>query len=297
MSDAISPPARAAASLWQRLTRGGRTLWHAADWDAAAPPGWRDAIMTLPVIDRFHAKQGRSIARWTLPGGRLTVYLKRHFVLPRRHGLLAAIWPRAAWSPGGQEWHHLEWARRNGLPVPRAVAAGEFLGPWGRLQSFLAVEELAGMLPLHEAVPLAARTLPPAAFCHWKARLVAEVARVCRRLHGLGHYHKDLYLCHFYTPVGDAASMDGWTGRVWMIDLHRLAGHRVTGLWWQVKDLAQFLYSSDEPGVTARDRLRFWRHYCDGRPTRWQRVLARLVLLRVWNYRRHNRNRKRTRAA
>ena len=37
--------------------------------------------------------------------------------------------------------------------MPRAVAAGEWVGPWGRLQGFLAVEELTGMLPGARRVP------------------------------------------------------------------------------------------------------------------------------------------------
>ena len=69
-----------------------------------------------------------------------------------------------------------------GLPVPRVVAAGEFLGPWGKLQSFLAIEELTDMLPLHEAIPLAARQLEPATFHAWKAGLTRELARLARIL-------------------------------------------------------------------------------------------------------------------
>src|SRR5213079_2543628 len=101
-------------------------------------------------------------------------------------------------SPALQEWDHLEWARREGVPVPAAVAAGEYIGPWGRLQSFLAVEELADMLPLHEAVPAAAARLDPATLRRWKRGLVLEMARLTRGLHGRRTFHKDLYLCHFY---------------------------------------------------------------------------------------------------
>lgn len=38
-----------------------------------------------------------------------------------------------------------------------------------------------------------------------------------------------------------------------------------------MKDLAQLLYSSEVPGVTVRDRLRFWKHYREGN---WQQVSA-----------------------
>src|SRR5262249_926059 len=81
-------------------------------------------IMQAIVTDRLHAKQGRTIARWTLGTDerRLVVYLKRHYRLPWRHGLLALLWPEGSWSPAMQEWEHLEWARAARLPVPGAVA-------------------------------------------------------------------------------------------------------------------------------------------------------------------------------
>ena len=142
--------------------------------------------MAVAVTDRFHAKQGRSTGRWILQARRraagarrLSVYLKRHYELPWWRGLLASLWPGRGWSPAMQEWQHLEWARRQGVPVPAVVAAAEYIGPWGGLQSFLAVEELAGMLPLHEAIPLAAvRSGSRQRSASGNATLVAEMARL-----------------------------------------------------------------------------------------------------------------------
>src|SRR5581483_1186455 len=247
------------------------------------------------------AKQGRSIARWELTGRgrRLVVYLKRHFTGPRWQGWAAALWPGRGWSAAWQEADHLRWAATHSFPVPRPVAVGERVGPWGRLQSFLAVEELAGMLPLHEAVPLAASALPPAVFAGWKRGLTAELARLASRLHGLRHFHKDLYFCHFYVPESfTRTARPDWRGAVHMIDLHRLGHHPRTWRWWQLKDLAQLLYSSDVIGVSARDRLRFWRLYA-GRQRRWGwwPWLRRGVLVRWRNYRRHHENTVRRRAA
>lgn len=286
-------------TVWGRLLRPYRRLHAAPDFAVLAGDDWPDRVLGEAVTDRFHAKQGRSIGRWTLtaPDGRsLTVYLKRHHVLPRWRGLLAHVFPSSSWSPGLQEWDHLAWARAAGLPVPRAVAAGEFRGPWGRLQSFLAVEELAGMLPLHEAVPVARSRLSPADFAGWKRRLVAEVARLTRELHRRRAFHKDLYLCHFYLPADDTGRVpDSFRGRVWMIDFHRLGRHRLAAARYQVKDLAQLLFSTlDVPGVTARDRARFWHLYRRGgwepgrRPPGWLRAAA------AWKgrlYLRHNRKR------
>jgi heptose I phosphotransferase len=285
---------RPAGTLWQRLSRGVRLVRQRADWEGFVGPGWLDTIMSEPVTDHFHAKQGRSTGRWLLHSGdrQLAVYLKRHYQLPWWRGLLAALWPGRGWSPALEEWQHLEWARAQGVPVPASVAVGEFLGPWCRLQSVLAVEELTGMLPLHEAIPLAAASLPAERFQLWKRGLTHELARLVRELHDRRWFHKDLYLCHFYLPRADTESIPPWPGRIHLIDLHRLAHHPWTWRRWQVKDLAQLLYSSDVAGVGVRDRLRFWRAYLGTSRHRRSAPWLRAAILFQWRrYRRHNRDR------
>jgi heptose I phosphotransferase len=282
-------------TFWRRLSHGARRLHERADWPRFAGADWPEHIMQRAVTDRFHAKQGRSTGRLILEadGRRLAVYLKRHYQLPWWRGLLATLWPAAGWSPGLQEWRHLEWARAHGMPVPEAVAAAEYIGPWGRLQSFLAVEELADMLPLHEAVPLASDRLPPERFRRWKRGLIDEMARIARALHARRWFHKDLYLCHFYIPREDTERLPAWRGRVHVIDLHRLQRHPWTSWWWRVKDLAQLLYSSEVAGVEARDRAYFWRTYLrDDHRGLVARCLRRAVLLRWRRYRAHNRKHK-----
>jgi heptose I phosphotransferase len=284
--------------FWQRLWKGVRRWQQHAAWPHFAGPDWAEHIMQVAVTDRLHVKQGRSIGRLVLHAGdeRLVVYLKRHYRLSSWRGLLALLWPNGRWSPALQEWDHLQWARRRGLPMPVPLAGGECIGPWGRLQSFLATEELTGMLPLHQAVPLAAARLNPAAFAHWKRGLIAEMVRLTRDLHDRRRFHKDLYLCHFYIPEVDTWVVPRWRGHVFMIDLHRLAHHPWTWRWWQAKDLGQLLYSSEVAGVTARDRLRFWRAYQGDKPqgpgTAWLRWC---VQLRWRSYQRHGRKRKQAR--
>lgn len=281
------------SSLWARLRQGVRLFRKQADWDRFAGDGWPERIMTEPLTDRAHQKQGRSIGRKVFADGRdtLSVYLKRHYKLSRVTGLLATLFPGRAWSPGLQEWVRLVWAKANGFSVPRPVAAGQFVGPWGKLQGFLAVEELHGMLPLHEAVPRAFRALDARTFARWKRGLTVELARLARELHSRGVFHKDLYFCHFYVPESyTRVPPANWTNNVWMIDLHRLARHRIAGAWWQVKDLAQLMFSSEVAGVTDRDRLRFWALYREGWPN-GKRPGAWLLPLVRWKwglYRRHN---------
>lgn len=260
------------------------------EWPSFAGDDWLDGIMDVPVTDRFHAKQGRSIGRWALTAGgrRVVVYLKRHYELPRWRGWLARLLPGRAWSPGLEECEHLAWARSNGLPVPRVLAAGERRRPGGRLQSFLAVEELTDCLALHEAIPHARRRLSADDFARWKRGLVRELARLCRELHRRRRFHQDLYLCHFYIPAADCGRVpDGWAGLVTMIDFHRLARRRVGRRWWQVKDLGQLLFSTvGVGGVTARDAARFWKLYrAADRTPGW---VGRLARWKAERYTRHN---------
>ena len=290
------PRARGTGSLWQRITRGVCRLFARADWSEFSGADWPEHIMQAGVTDDFHAKQGRSTGRWLLEAGgkQLAVYLKRHYELAWWQGWGATLWPGGDWSPGMQECRNLEWAHGQGLPVPKVVAAGEFLGPYGKLQSFLAIEELTGMLALHQAIPLAARQLDPHTFRVWKAGLTREIARLARFLHDRHAFHKDFYLCHFFISRADTTCVPIWSNRVFMIDFHRLAQHPCTKAFWVTKDLGQLLYSSEVEGIDARDRLRFWRVYLGKRRRGWLgRWCRRIVLMRWRNYREHNAKSKR----
>jgi hypothetical protein len=282
--------AASAGSWWRRLLGGTRRLRARPDWARFAGPDWADHILAAAVTDDFHAKQGRSTGRWILrdAGETLSVYLKRHYRLPRWQGLLTTLFPGRGWSPAMQEYRHLQWAQAQGLPVPRVVAVGEFLQPGARLQSFLAIEELTGMLALHQAIPQASRQLDAVKFRAWKAALARETAGLVRFLHDRHYFHKDLYLCHFYVAAEDTAIVPAWRGRVHMIDFHRLGHHPLTWPWWQIKDLGQLLYSSHVQGVDARDRLRFWRYYLEPRRRRGAGWLTRCVRWKGERYRLHN---------
>ena len=275
-------------SWLRRLTAGGWELYARPEWTSRAGPDWPTRIMHFESTGHFEAKQGRSTGRCVLDSaeGALVVYLKRHYRHPRWRGVLATFRP-GHWSAGMHEYRQLRWASTHRIAVPRVLAAGEFVGPWGRMQSFLAIEELTGMLPLDQAIPLALRELAPEAFRKWKKGLALELARVVRFLHERNRFHKDLYLCHFFVRRSDTARVPEWRNNIYMIDLHRFAHHPLTRTRWRSKDLGQLMFSSEIEGIGARDRLRFWRAYLapDTDSRRW---LRSIVLLRAERYRRHN---------
>jgi heptose I phosphotransferase len=108
-------------------------------------------------------------------------------------------------------------------------------------------------------------------------------------LHRARVFHKDLYLCHFFIDRG-RLGFDGDELRLSLIDLHRLAEHKIWPDWWRYKDLGQLLFSTyGVAGITARDRLRFWKIYCGLVGIRRPEWHARLIRLRAARYLEHNR--------
>ncbi len=271
-----------------RLLRGTRRSFVAERHRHALPADLSEGAMAIDSRDRFHAKQGRSTARvrFDAAGDSLSVYLKRHDRLPWAARLAALFDPAGDHSPATAEWRNLERARALGIAVPEVVAAGEEIGPWGRLRGYLMVAELVGADEVNLVVPRLAATLDPDLFARFKREVVAEMAEIAARLHAAHAFHKDLYLCHYFLdPAGPPGR------RLTLIDLHRLGDHRWTAWRWRRKDLAQLLYSTHGvAGIDDRDRLRFWKHYRARMHLRWPRAEARGIRAKAARYLAHNRS-------
>jgi heptose I phosphotransferase len=286
---------RSSGSFWGRLLNGSRWTWIDERFRAALPADLADRVMTLESRDRYHAKQGRSTARvvFHAPSGPLSVYLKRHFRLPWRNRVAALLDPDGAHSPGAAEWQHLQRVRALGIAVPEVVAAGERIGPWTRLQSFLMVADLVESQPLHEAIPALKHQLAPAAFGAWKRALIGRVAEITATLHRANLFHKDLYLCHFYFDTRmierALASVTSSVPGLTLIDLHRLGHHPLRAGRWRRKDLGQLLFSTyGVAGIDDRDRLRFWSRYRKAVGLHRARGVVRSIVFKAARYRAHN---------
>lgn len=276
-------------TLLTRVLRGTRRLWISGDYRGRLPRDLGETVMSLDSSDRFHAKQGRSTARFRFdsPSGPLSVYLKKHFRLPWTARLAATLLPWGRFTPASIERHHLDQARALGIPVPDVVAGGESIGPWGSLQSFLMLAELTGCEALNETLPGLAANLPGPGFARLKHEIIEEMAVITARLHNHSLFHKDLYLCHFFLRVPPEPAGGN---RLTLIDFHRMSRHRLTAPRWRWKDLAQLLYSTwDVAPISDRDRLRFWKRYVEltrlSHP-RWHRAI---VLAKARGYGNHNR--------
>jgi len=276
-------------TLLQRLSKGVRWAWTAEAHRAHLPADLVDSVMAIESNDRHHAKQGRSTARvrFDAPdGSRLSVYLKRHETMPWSSRLLAIFSPSGRNTPATVEWSHLTRARDLGIPVPEVVAAGEWIGPWGSLRGFLMVKELAGAEELNVAIPRLYRELPREDFLRLKRGLIREMAEIAARMHSAGHFHKDLYLCHYFLDA-DLNLPPG--SRLTLIDLHRLGEHKFTAWRWRMKDIGQLLYSTfGVEGIDDRDRLRFWNRYRNLANLKHPRWDFRAVRLKAKRYLDHN---------
>jgi hypothetical protein len=241
-----------------------------------------DSVARLRPADDLVEKQGRSTARYLIDveGQQVGIYLKKYPRLP---------WWTRTWSaesefPGPREWTRMLEVQELGIRTAEPIVAGA--DRKHACKSILATRELAGYQELHKFIP--PRFAGPLTEEAWrlKQRLIARLADTARRLHEARMFHLDFYLCHFFIRE-DAREPDGFD--LVLIDLLRLTRSRRSR--WQVKDLAQFLFSSDLPGIDPEDRMQFFKLYCGSdRLSGADRRLLLRVQWKAWLYHRHNRS-------
>ena len=120
--------------------------------------------------------------------------------------------------------------------------------------------------------------------------MTRRLARFVAALHGTGYFHRDLYLCHIFVELDEAA---GQPPIFTLIDLARMHRPRWRRTRWLVKDLAQLDFSARQVGASRADRWRFLLAYLNllrGAPrARWY---ARRILRKSnWMMRRDLRKR------
>ncbi|MDJ0803274.1 MAG: lipopolysaccharide core heptose(I) kinase RfaP [Desulfobacterales bacterium] len=223
--------------------------------------GWHgrepfEAIMDLDG-EVFKSRQGRTTLRFHRDGRVYFAKLHRGVgwgVLLRYIGQLR--WPV---TDAGNEWRALGELDAIGVPTMRRVAFGRRGWSPARRQSFVITEALENTVSL-EDLCRHWQTRPPSPV--FKRALIAEVARIARRLHAAGLMHRDFYLCHLLLERrADGRIPDERAPRLYLIDLHRVRRRRCLPRRWRVKDIAGIYFSSDRAGLTRTDRLRFIRAY------------------------------------
>ncbi len=248
-------------------------------------------LLTGKQATEVRRKPGRWIVRTTLPdaaGRVLPVVLKVYDSEPGWKRRLSALAGRL--SPAETERRNLEWASAQGIAVPRLVGTTQISQPGLPFSSVFVTEELSDMEPLNVVLSQAAAALGADGLRAWKKEVINEIARLAAILHRSNRYHKDLYLSHFFLPRTAITDRLPVRGRVRLLDFLRLKHHRWNRRRWQVKDLAQLLYSSELPGISDRDRIGFMHAYLQcGKLDRPGRSLIKAVARKARRYRRKNR--------
>lgn len=270
----------------------------AYDWPSYVGVTWATDLLDEAVVDQFHTKQGRTIGRRLFFHGDnvLITYIKIHYKFSLFLRLVAFFFPDKYWSHALREWKWLCWGLSHGWPVPRPLAAAQWIGPKLHMSSVLVIEELRDMVPLHIAIPRAISRHSDATLVQWKRFLLSELARLVSLLHMSNIYHKDLYSCHFFIKDNYITEIEqNLYNKLYLIDFHRMSYHRLTRIWWQSKDLAQLFFSLLCDGLTRQDIDYLWNTYVQlmnvGKFNKV--VLHYLIRIKTYLYYRHHRRQRR----
>lgn len=208
----------------------------------------------------------------------LRAHLKRHWSRGPAGWLAARLSGRRWVPPGLAEAEAAAACQRAGVATMTILAAGTQPGRWAwQADSFLLTEELPG----RPADDFWQDRVAPAEDPQVRSNLLAVLADTARRLHAARLFHRDLYWCHFFVHETEPARF-----AVALIDLQRVCRSRVLAWRWQLKDLAQFVFSVPEGCLSLEERMHWFRRYRQVEAlSAADRLWFRLIGLRAWLYR------------
>ncbi|MFW5431473.1 MAG: lipopolysaccharide core heptose(I) kinase RfaP [Methylophilaceae bacterium] len=158
-----------------------------------------------------------------------------------------------------------------GIATTPLVAYGQRGVNPAKLQSFILTEDLGDITSLEDLCADWKENPPDASF---KRRVIVAAATVAKKIHEAGVNHRDFYLCHLCLDNSDTSNIN-----LYLIDLHRVLIHSSPSNKANMKDVAALYFSSMDVGLTARDYLRFKRHYQKQDTLFWQQVETRAQAL------------------
>lgn len=219
---------------------------------------WRDRdpfeeLWTTPGRD-FRTMPGRRTFRFEFNGR--AYFAKLHSGVGWRHILGQWLRLRRPVVGAATELCAIRRLEQLDLATMKVAAFGERGRSPAARRSFIVTEALEPSVSLEDFCRDWPRCPPPRAL---KWQLIAEVARIARRMHGGGVNHRDFYLCHFLL---DSARLERGDGiRLSLIDLHRAQVRAHTPQRWRIKDIAGLWFSAVDIGLSRTDLLRFVRGY------------------------------------
>lgn len=202
---------------------------------------------------------GRRRWRWVLPGGAEgdELFIKRYEQTPANAQLDRLRRQTARHSRAWWEYAISQQLAAAHIPAARAVGfIEEMAGPIER-RSVVLFERVAGDA-FDRAWPAAERR--GAAVTRGVARhdVAVRLARFVAAFHQTGCCHRDLYLCHIFVQLDEAARRPPV---FCLIDLARIHRPRLRRMRWILKDLSQLDASARQIGISRTDRLRWLLAY------------------------------------
>ncbi|MCF7957614.1 MAG: hypothetical protein K9M57_04105 [Phycisphaerae bacterium] len=218
-----------------------------------------------------------------------TVYLKR-FGRDRLKSLVKQWLSRRSMDAAGMyDFAAAVDLARAGVPVPRPIAYGQEIGPFGEKRSFAIIEELPNAEALERLMPQWAQVKGNYKLLANRRALIGQVAALARTMHDQGYYHRDFYLAHLFL-CRDKFGQE----KICLIDLQRVFKPIIARRRWQIKDLSQLYYSAKDY-FSKTEMARFLRTYFDvAKLTPEHKLLIRAVVAKAKRIERHDRKKLRT---
>lgn len=225
----------------------------------------------------FRAQQSRLTLRFDFAGR--SWFLKRHGAVSWKEIAKNLAVLKLPVVSARNEWRALARLRELGIDTLTPAAYGRRGLLPSAFESFLITGDLGRLHSLEDICAAWPHQTPAPAH---KRRLLARVAGIARRMHQGGVCHRDFYICHFLQD-------DENPERLYLIDLHRALIRKRLRRRWIVKDIGGLYFSAMDIGLTARDLLRFMKHY-SGKDLRtlmreeeefWRDVRERAIALKM----------------
>jgi len=239
------------------------------------------ALAGEPVKRRLKERGTDRVVLRGIDGAPVEAFLKRYLPLPAREYLKSWLGGKPLFTDGAlHEWEALVAFHEHDLPTIIPLAAARL--PDGRSCCLT-----LGLGPHCRASDLLPRLLSAGTAARQeRLALIRRIAELVGRMHRAHFAHQDCYLVHFFVLERDNEQA------IALIDLQRVILPGQFRRRWQVKDLAQLLYSA--PAQLSRsDRWRFWCEYVAlaGPELRRDRTLLRAILAKAGRMSRRARRR------
>lgn len=218
--------------------------------------GGSDPFAQLQAIEGlvYREVKARKTFRFTLDGE--SYFAKLHFGVGWLEIIKNLIQFRLPILGAENEWRAISKLQILDIATMHFVAYGSSGWNPATRKSFIVTRELKNTSSLEE---FCGRWKTDKPVCTNKRRLISEVARIARVMHGNGVCHRDFYLCHFLLHDSNGGQDNMPT--LSLIDLHRALIKGKLSRRWLVKDIAGLYFSAMDIGLSRRDLFRFIKVY------------------------------------